>query len=281
MTDRSLIAAAEAALAAKPDRRTVLVVHDGRRYIAKRLAEQPRRLLQTLLTRWLVKRVTGQALPMRTLALAENAHSMDFEARRIDTLAAAGARVPHIAHRASAYLLLEHCGDVAAEHLERWTPEEWRRELPKLASELGEFHRCGLWHGGAQIKNVTLANGVSTRIDFEENFGEFLPLAVTQTVDLVLFLNSISLAGPIDEAESRCLLPQLIEHYLAAYPASGTREVIARALPWLKGLTAVASPFRRFSRKGIRRVEILRDVWLDFLAGKHTGQGDGNKSVSA
>lgn len=272
MTDPSLIATAETALAARPQQRTVLVEHAGRRYVAKRLAERPRRLLQTLFMRWLVKRITGQPLPLRTLALAEAANSMNFEARRIDTLAAAGARVPHLAYRCNDYLLLEHCGTVVAEHLEHWPPATWRRELTGLARELGEFHRAGLWHGGAQIKNITLDQGVATRIDFEENFGEFLPLAVTQTADLALFLNSISLAGPIDETEARQLLPQLIQAYQAAHPESGIPEVIRRALPWLRRLTALARPWRRFSRKGIRRVEILRDV-LDAcfgLPGKKT-----------
>lgn len=263
-TDPALIAAAEAALAARPTRRTVLVEHAGRRYIAKRLAERPRRLTQTLFMRWLVKRITGQPLPLRTLALSEAAYSMDFEARRIAALAAAGARVPRLAHRSDGYLLLEHCGTVAAEHLERWTPEEWRTMLPRLAAELGAFHRAGLWHGGAQLKNITLEDGVSTRIDFEENFGEFLPLPVVQTTDLALFLNSVSLAGPIDEAESRRLLPALLAAYFAAHSPEGgnaVRAVLARALPWLRRLSRLARPFRRFSRKGIRRVAILVDVF--------------------
>lgn len=269
MTDPALVSAAEAALAARPAHRTVLVEHGGRRYVAKRLAERPRRLVQTLFMRWLVKRITGQPLPLRTLALSEAASSMDFEARRIEALAAAGARVPRIAHRSKGYLLLEHCGTVVAEHLEGWTAEEWRHELPKLASELGEFHRAGLWHGGAQIKNITLDNGVATRIDFEENFGEFLPLAVTQTADLALFLNSVSLAGPIAEDEARRLLPVLVERYCAAHSADGAaavRAVIARALPWLRRIARLAAPFRRHSKKGIRRVEILVDVLGDAVS---------------
>ena len=267
--DPTLVAAAEAALAARPTQRTVVVEHGGRRYVAKRLAEQSRHLWQTLFMRWLVKSVTGQPLPMRTLALSDAASSMDFEARRIDALAAAGARVPRIAYRCAGFLLLEHCGTVAAEHLEHWTAEQWRSELPRLAAELGEFHRAGLWHGGAQIKNITLdAEGIATRIDFEENFGEFLPLAVTQTVDLTLFLNSISLAGPIDEDESRRLLPRLLERYFATHSDEGgkaVRAVIASALTYLRRIARLAAPLRRYSKKGIRRIEILVDVLSDCL----------------
>ena len=261
--DPTLATTAEAVLAAQPTRRTVLVEHDGQRYFAKRIADRPRHLLQTLFMRWLVKRVTGQPLPLRTLALSEATSSMNFEAQRIDALAAAGARVPRIAHRCDSYLLLEHCGTVVADHLERWNADQWRAELAKLAGELGQFHGAGLWHGGAQIKNITLDNGVATRIDFEEDFGEFLPLAVTQTVDLTLFLNSISLAGPIDEDESRRLLPQLLERYFAAHtPAGGdaVRAVIASSHAYLHRIARLAAPLRRHSKKGIRRVEILADV---------------------
>ena len=183
---------------------------------------------------------------------------------------AAGVRVPHIALRTGTYLLLEHCGPTAASLLKRWQPEEWRRTLAMLATELGEFHHAGLWHGGAQIKNITLLDGeagpVSTRIDFEENFGDLLPLPATQAADLMLFLNSISLAGPIDESEARRLLPELLDAYFAAHPDAAVRQVLERALPSMRRLARLAGPFRRWSRKGIRRIELLVDILDAFLA---------------
>ena len=71
------------------DGRTLVFEHDGQRYVVKRLADKPRRLMQTLFMRWLVKRVTGSPLPMRTLALSEAASSMAYEANRLKSLAAA------------------------------------------------------------------------------------------------------------------------------------------------------------------------------------------------
>ncbi len=255
----TLEAAARAALAAHPSRALVFD-HSGRRYVVKKLAAKPRQLLQTLFMRWLVKRLTGQPLPLRTLALTEAAGSMDFEANRLKALAEAGIRVPQVALVTPEFFILEYCGTVVATLLEDWPAATWRRELTKLAGELGEFHRAGQWHGGAQIKNITLHDGVSYRIDFEENFGEFLPLPAAQTADLVLFLNSISLAGPIAEAETRQLLPQLLDDYFTANPDPEIRQVIRRALPVLKRLAAVAGLFQRWSKKGIRRVLILVDV---------------------
>ena len=256
----SLEAAARAALEARP-KRVREFTHAGTAYIVKRPAAKPRRLIQTLFVRWAVKRITGKVLPMSTLALSEATGSVDYEAGRLRKMAAAGVRVPRLALQTPGFFVLEHCGAIVESHLAKWPPETWRRELPRLARELGEFHRAGHWHGGAQIKNLTLRDGVSYRIDFEEDFGEILPLPVTHAADLVLFINSVSLSGPIDEMEARQLLPQLLDHYFAANPDPEIREVIRRALPMLKRLAPIAGLFRRWSNKGIPRVLILADVF--------------------
>jgi len=260
LSNAQLEAAARAALATDPSRARVFE-YDGQRYAVKRLAAKPRSLLQTLAVRWLVKRITGQRLPMHALALSAASSSMDFEANRLKQLAAAGVRVPKITLLVADLFVLEYCGAIVGTLINQWTPEIWRRELPRLATELGEFHRAGHWHGGAQIKNITLQDNVSCRIDFEENFGETLPLPMTQAADLVLFLNSISLTGPIDESESRRLLPQLIDHYFAANPDPEIRKVIGNAIPQLKRLAGFVGLFKRWSNKGIPRVLILVDVF--------------------
>jgi tRNA A-37 threonylcarbamoyl transferase component Bud32 len=262
----ALVGATETALSLDPEQRTLVVKHEGQRYIAKRLAERPRRMVQTLFMRWLVKRITGQPLPLRTLALSEAAGSMEYEGQRLRKLAAAGVSVPELIYRTPEYLLLEHRGTVVSSLLENWTQEIWRSELARLAHELGTFHAAGLWHGGAQIKNVTLQDGQFTRIDFEENFGEFLPLPVTQATDLLLFLNSVSLAGPIDEAESRHLLPVLLKTYLHANPNNaGIRDTLQRAMPWLRRIVWAEKPFQRFTRKSYLRMVIIVDTLDEYL----------------
>jgi tRNA A-37 threonylcarbamoyl transferase component Bud32 len=223
-------------------------------------------MTQTLFMRWLVKRITGQQLPLRTLALSEAAGSMEYEGQRLRKLAAAGVSVPELAYRTPEYLLLEHRGTVVSSLLEHWTQETWRSELTRMAAELGAFHAQGMWHGGAQIKNVTLQDGQFTRIDFEENFGEFLPLPVAQATDLLLFLNSISLAGPVNETESRYLLPVLLQTYLNANPNNGNiRDVLKRAMPWLRRIVWVVKPFRRFTRKSYLRMAIIVDILDEYL----------------
>lgn len=262
--DAALIAAAAAALAASSTR-IVVVEHLGARYIAKRLADRPRRLSQALFLRWLVKRLTGRTLPMRTMLLSDAASGLDYEARRLAALAQAGVRVPRVVHQASDHLLMEHCGETIAALLEGWPLATARAEMECLAAELGAFHRAGHWHGAAQIKNLTRRDGVTFRIDFEEDFGEFGPLPATQALDLVLFLNSISLVGAIGEAEARDLLPRLVAAYFEANPDPQVRAVMVRSMPWGAALARLASPFRGLKargrpRKGAARVVILADA---------------------
>jgi tRNA A-37 threonylcarbamoyl transferase component Bud32 len=261
---QALEAAARAALAGN-QKRVRVFTHADATYIAKRPAAKPRRLTQILFLRWAVKRITGTALPTTTLALSGATSGMDYEAGRLKRLAADGVRVPRVALLTPEFFVLEHCGAIVEAHLANWPPATWRHELPRLASELGEFHRAGHWHGGAQIKNITLRDGVSYRIDFEEDFGEFLPLPVTHAADLVLFLNSISLSGPIVESEARKLLPQLIDHYFATNPDPEIRDVIRRGLPLMKRLAGIARPFRRWSNRGIPRILILVDVFREYF----------------
>ncbi len=257
MTDHSALEAAAQAAFSRGSRTSVFEF-GGQRYVVKRLEAKPRRLIQTLFMRWLVKAVTGLAVPMRSLSQA--GENRDFEVHRLETLASAGVRVPKIALKTPDYFVLEHCGPVVADLLEKWAPDVWRSEFPRLATELGSFHQTGNWHGGAQIKNITALEGEHYRIDFEEDFGEFLPLPVSQLADLLLFLNSISLAGPIDETEARRLLPQLLAHYLDANPDPELYRLIIRTVRLMRRLLWLTRPFKRWSRKGIRRVEIMVDI---------------------
>lgn len=265
--DSSLVDAATAALVASADR-VVLLTHAGRRYVAKRVAPRQRSRLQAWAVRWLAKGITGQSLPMETLRLTDAAASVGFEARRLRALEQAGQRVPHLVHEGADFLLMEHCGDTLDRLLQDWPLETCRAELRHEAVELGRFHRAGQWHGGAQIKNLTRRDGQSWRIDFEEDFGELVPLPLAQALDLVLFLNSVSLAGAVDEAESRRLLPRLLDDYLAEHPEPRVRDTLRRARPWVAGLAWLSAPMRRRTVRGRQRKGALRLALLaEALAG--------------
>lgn len=257
----ALIAAADAALAAS-SQRVLMLEHGGASYVLKRMAHRPRSWGQALLLRWLVKQVSGQALPMHTLRLSQASSSVDFEGRRLLSLARAGMQVPRVFHQGAGYLLLEHCGSSVALLLQHWTAEVWRVELARLAAQLGDFHKAGQWHGAAQIKNLTRRGQLDYRIDFEEDFGELVPLAAAQALDLALFLNSISLRASVDAAEARRLLPELIRAYFASNPDAAIAQLLARALPWATALARFAArlmglPLLRHRGKGVARLLIL------------------------
>lgn len=255
--DPELVLAAEAALAASPAR-TLVFEHGGERYVAKRETAAARGAAPALLARWLARRVTGSALPKDAARLDTANAGAGFEARRLRELAAAGMRVPRVVHHGQGFIVMAHCGVTVASLLGSWDRATWRRELAALAAELGTFHRAGQWHGGAQIKNLTRRDGQTWRIDFEETFGEHVPLPAAQAFDLVLYVNSISLRGPVDAAEARVLLPALLHAYFDANPDPQVRAVFARALPWARLAAWLSAPFRRLSSGGRQRNGAMR-----------------------
>ena len=268
--DPALIASAEAALAASTDR-VVFVEWGGKGYVMKRLADhRPRPRLQSLALRWLVKRITGLSLSMDTMRLADRQFQAGGEARRLIALAQAGVKVPPVLHQGAHYFLMPHCGEPLADLLAKWSPEQARDELIAQAAALGQFHRAGQWHGAAQIKNLTRMDDQVYRIDFEESFGEQVPLPVAQALDLVLFIDSVALAGPLEEAESRRLLPQLLNTWAGQQPDAAVIDVLRRGERWLARLAWLSQPFRRRTRKGRQRkgplrLAIVSDAITSFL----------------
>ncbi len=258
MIDRTaLLAAAHQALRGKVGSFTWA----GQRHVAKRLTAKRPLPGERLLIGWCSRRLAGQA--PRTPALPPGP---DYELRRLQTLAAAGVRVPPVLAFDQELMVLAHCGQDAFEIMRGLPRNERTRFLTRLATELADLHAAGHWHGGAQIKNILVQDGQTWRIDFEESALEALPLPLAQAYDLLLFLNILPLAGPVDEAESRELLPQLLAAYFARHPALPVRQCLIRLLPWALGLWRIARPLRGLSRKSIHRAGILIDSLESFLA---------------
>lgn len=235
---------------------------DGVRMFAKRLEAPHRHWFTTTVARRFMATVTGFPLPPLSAADVGAAWGTDFELRRLDAMSASGVRVAQVLARAPDLVVLEDAGLDIARRLETWSRPTWRRELARVAEDLAKLHRAGHWHGAAQIKNVSMdTDGGFRRLDFEENAGALLPLPIIQTSDLLQFLNTIALAGPIDERESESLLSDLVERYFAANPAEGVKTTLRRGLPYLRaglGVTSVLGGHR--SRKGVRRAQIEERV---------------------
>lgn len=131
-----------------------------------------------------------------------------FEAERLRSLKALGLHVPTVYQETKHYLVMEHCGDSVA-HMLKHTPPDTKR-LYSIIDSLITLHLAGQWHGGAQMRNLTIKEGVIYRIDFEENTGNAMPLAMAQAYDVLQCFNSIALLLN----EDKLLGASLLNYYL-------------------------------------------------------------------
>ena len=86
----------------------------------------------------------------------------------------------------------------------------------------------------------------------------------------VPFDPAIALAGPLEEAESRRLLPQLLNTWAGQQPDAAVIDVLRRGERWLARLAWLSQPFRRRTRKGRQRkgplrLAIVSDAITSFL----------------
>ena len=170
--------------------------------IAKRLAAQPRRLLQTLFMRWLVKPGDRQPLPLHAGALGGgdqriSGQSPPAPCRRRHPRATPG-------FSATDFSCSNICGDVVATLLERQA-DEWRPQLLALARSWARSiarRTVAAWRRPDQepprcrmaSRRASTSRREFRRVSAAAGDAGDRPGAV---------LNSISLAGPDRRAESR------------------------------------------------------------------------------
>ncbi|MGB6102956.1 MAG: RIO1 family regulatory kinase/ATPase [Pusillimonas sp.] len=112
------------------------------------------------------------------------------EATRLRSLRSQGVRVPEVILQTPDCLILEYCGKNLARVIKHAAQSEREALLVRVIDELAEFHRAGHWHGGAQLRNLTLHQGKIYRIDFEEAAGMFMPRELAQAYDVLLTFHS-------------------------------------------------------------------------------------------
>lgn len=153
------------------------------------------------------------------------------EASRLRTLGQQGVRVPHVYLVTDDHLVLEHSGENIERTLKSLTSDKQRTQLLwQVVNDLIEFHRAGHWHGGAQIRNLTLKNGSIYRIDFEEQVGAALPLPYAQAFDVLLAFNSL-----VDHLhdDDPTLGVKLLTHYLDHAHSPQVIKTLQRLEYWL------------------------------------------------
>ena len=98
-------------------------------------------------------------------------NGLEHEAERLSALLQAGCRVPEVWWRERGLLVLEYVGEDLAD-LIRNEDSTTRLWLARRRGGSGGLHARGLWHGGAQIRNIRCARrAVAHRLRREHRFG--------------------------------------------------------------------------------------------------------------
>lgn len=138
-------------------------------------------------------------------------------------------------------LVLEFVGEDLAD-LIRNEDDATRLWLTRAAAaDLADFHGRGLWHGGAQIRNITLQDGELWRIDFEENIGSTLSRPLAQAYDLFQMLASLVSLRKLPDDVGRTLGKLALDVYFECNPDP---EVQARLRRLARLLSFAATPLR-------------------------------------
>ncbi|SMB24834.1 conserved protein of unknown function [Sterolibacterium denitrificans] len=255
---------------ASGDLATEKISHHGQSYIVK----YRRRGYARHVRSWLVSAgcaiLFGRFVRPARLRAGDIAH----EARRLRQLHGQGVRVPRVFLQTADYLVLEFCGEDLTRRLQTVSPAEKQVLLERVFDELAAFHRGGHWHGGAQVRNLTMSDGRSGqihRIDFEEAAGEALPLALMQAYDLILTLHSVvdHLVDGSDGTNDTNGLAQglsLLQGYFRQAPSADVAQALRRLARLTDGLLGLEPMLRQQAQKhkDIRRSLALAQLLRAF-----------------
>jgi tRNA A-37 threonylcarbamoyl transferase component Bud32 len=155
--------------------------------------------------------------------------TLQDEAQRLTRLKEAGSAVPSIWYQAPDVLVLEYVGQDLPYLIRIAAPEGRLKLMTTAAQQLAQFHQAGFVHGGAQLRNLMMQeDGTVTRIDFEENIGQALSIALAQAYDVFQMLSSMAgLRGhEFSPTERQALCHQLLAVYLKANPDPLVRNAL-------------------------------------------------------
>lgn len=164
------------------------------------------------------------------------------EAAAIRTLADAGFPVPAVIACSGQWLVLGDAGEAleprlngAADAAERW------RMIAEAGALLSRLHAAGHWHGGAQIRNFSYADGRPGLLDFEDHVLPGMTLAEKQARDLLLFLYSLV---RYDRGATEPQLPRIAAATLSAASPDARHAMrkLRRRMAWLLALARWLAP---------------------------------------
>ena len=141
-------------------------------------------------------------LPLLTPVKRQSPHAaLQHESRKLRRLGEKGINVPKVFLVTESFFVMEDTGKNFPAVIRDGLLEEGPQSYAPLFRQLGHLHRSGEYHGGSQLRNFTYRDGCVSLIDFEENFGENIPLETLQFRDLFLLLFSLAKdRHPVDYA---------------------------------------------------------------------------------
>lgn len=195
----------------------------------------------------LLYRLTGNLLAMPPSR--PEGDNVAFESGVLKRLAEHGVRVPRVLHVDADYFVMSDVGRTLEVAL-REEPEKAGEYVAMAVRELRRFHDLGFAHGGAQIKNITIKDGVIHFIDFEENIPQE-HLEQFQVRDLFLLLLSLQRHGHDPDLKNICGL----------YDPDGDGRMLGQVRAALRSLRiARLLDGRLFSRLSMRDVRSLNQL---------------------
>lgn len=230
--------------------RPVLLQHDGTPYIVKFARQEPGRTWRetcSALFSSLLFKVWINPNKLRLGGIA-------FEAQRLRHLKKQGIAVPNVLILTPEYLVMSHTGESVQDRLSRTNNSP--ALLHSIVDALVDLHTRKQWHGGAQIRNLTVQDQKIYRIDFEENTGNAMPLHLAQAYDVLLCFNSLLhyLHDDLDTGSS------LLSQYLRLAPDPLVLQALQRVNGHLQRLQRLLLPL--MTRKLRQGKDVRRTVFF-------------------
>ena len=188
---------------------------------------------------------------------------ISYEAKRLIELKQHDIAVPEVLLLTPDYLVMTHTGQSVQSRLNQEPKNPIL--LHSIVESLVELHTCGQWHGGAQVRNLTVREQQIYRIDFEENTGNAMPLHLAQAYDVLLCFNSLLHYLHDDLKMGSSLLTQ----YLLAAPnplVIQALQQVNRHLQRLQRILLPLMPRKMRNGKDVRRTVFFAQILQQALS---------------
>lgn len=258
---------------------TVPVDYHGRKAWLKRHGGGDRRLRLAAL-RGVARRLDVPALlPAPRHGTEGSRHT---ELRRLETLRAAGVKVPQVLEEGHGYIILSHLGRPLGARVRDADvgPEKRAELLLRASSAIADAHDRGMYLGQPMARNITVdTRGQAGFIDFEEDPAEVMELTEAQVRDWLFFAygcaRGLPPGAPQLEAALEAGLVRAEPEVRAGIAHAVGRLQLLQALPrWMGVGAARLSAALRALQAGIAGTGVRLLPWVLAVDWLHDGDLD-------